>query len=145
MSDGFYFRKGYELFWSFPIASGTVVAVGDLLKSSTGKAVAMAATTDNLDFIGAAKSAHGATDGSGTIQVWLPLPVMIFEYPLDAATDITVGDALQWNAAQALKKSATDAIASAVESKLQATTIRCVFRTPSATSTNLRLGNGDAS
>lgn len=145
MSDGHYFRKGYELFWSWPIGSGTVIEVGDLLKVSSAKAAKMAATTDNLDFIGAAKSAHGATDGSGTIQVWLPLPIMIFEYPLDAATDIAVGDALQWNAAQKLAKSATDPIATAVEAGLQKTTIRCVFRMPAATATNLRLGTGDAS
>lgn len=145
MSDGFYFRKGRELFWSWPIASGTVVEVGDLLKNSSGKAARMATTTDNLNFIGPAHSAHGTLDASTTIQVWLPIPVMIFEYPLNAATDITIGDALQWNAAQALKKSATTPIATAVESKLAATTIRCVFRMPAATSTQIRLGTGEAS
>lgn len=145
MSDGFYFRKGRELFWSWPIASGTVVEVGDLLKSSTGKAARMAATTDNLDFIGPSRQGHGATDPSTTIQVWMPIPVMTFEYPLDAATDITIGDVLQWNAAQKLSKNTTDGIAIAVESKLQATKIRCVFRMPAATATNLRLGTGDAS
>lgn len=145
MSDGFYFRKGRELFWSWPIASGTVVEVGDLLKNSSGKAARMATTTDNLNFIGPAHSAHGTLDASTTIQVWLPIPVMIFEYPLNAATDITIGDALQWNAAQALKKSATTPIATAVESKLAATTIRCVFRMPAATATQIRLGTGEAS
>lgn len=145
MSDGFYFRKGFELFWSWPIASGTVVEVGDLLKNSSGKAARMATTTDNLNFIGPAKSAHGSTDPSTTLQVWLPLPVMVFEYPLNAATDVTIGDALQWNAAQKLKKSATAAIATAVESKLSASTIRCVFRMPAATATQIRLGTGEAS
>jgi hypothetical protein len=145
MSDGFYFRKGRELFWSWPIASGTVVEIGDLLKNSSGKAAAMATTSDNLNFIGPAKSAHKSTDPSTTIQVWMPIPVMIFEYPLNAATDVTIGDALQWNAAQKLKKSATTPIATAVESKLQATTIRLVFRMPAATSTQIRLGTGDAS
>lgn len=145
MSDGFYFRKGAELDWSFPIGSGVVVEIGDLLNITGGKATRMTATSDNLTFIGAAKSAHGSTDGSGTIQVYMPLPVMVHEYPLDAATDITIGDALQWNAAQKLKKSVTDAIATAVESKLAATTIRCVFRMPAATSTQIRLGTGDAS
>lgn len=145
MADGFYFRKGRELFWTWPIGSGTVVEVGDILKVSSGKALRMATTTDNLNFIGAAKSAHGTLDISGTIQVWMPLPIMIFEYPLNAATDISVGDALQFNAAQALKKSATTPIATAVEAKLQATTIRCVFRMPAATATQIRLGTGEAS
>lgn len=145
MSDGAYFRKGYELFWSWPIGSGTVIEVGDLLKVATAKAAKMAAASDNLDFIGAAKSAHGALDGSGTIQVWLPLPTMVFEYPLDAATDIAVGDGLQWNAAQKVAKNATDAIATAVEAGLQKTTVRLVFRMPAATATNLRVGTGDAS
>ncbi len=145
MSDGFYFRKGRELFWSWPIASGTVVEIGDILKNSSGKAARMATTTDNLNFIGVAKSAHASTDISTTLQVWMPIPVMIFEYPLNAATDVIIGDALQWNAAQGLKKSATTPIATAVESKLQATVIRCVFRMPAATATQIRLGTGDAS
>lgn len=145
MADGFYFRKGFELFWSFPVATGTVIEIGDLVKNSSGKAARMATTTDNLNFVGPAKSAHAATDPSGTIQLWMPMPVMVFEYPLNAATDVTIGDALQWNAAQALKKSATGAIATAVESKLQATTIRCVFRMPAATATQIRLGTGEAS
>lgn len=145
MSDGSYFRKGYELFWSWPVASGTVIEVGDLLKNSSGKAARMVSAGDNLNFIGAAKSAHGATEGSVTIQVWLPLPVMVFEYPLNTATDVTIGDALQWQATQVLAKSATDPIATAVESKLQATVIRCVFRMPAATATQIRLGTGDAS
>ncbi len=145
MSDGFYYRKGYELFWTWPIGSGTVIEVGDLLKVATAKAARMVSAGENLDFIGAAKSAHGALDASGTIQVWLPLPIMIFQYPLDAATDIAVGDALVWNAAQKLAKNATNPIATAVEAGLQLTTVRCVFRMPAATSTNIRLGTGDAS
>lgn len=145
MSDGFYYRKGFELFWSWPIASGTVVEVGDLLKNSSGKAARMVSGAENLDFIGVAKSAHAATDTSGTIQVYLPVPVMIFEYPLDAATDVVIGNELAFNATQKLTKNATNPIATAVESKLQATAIRCVFRMPAASSTNIRLGTGDAS
>lgn len=145
MADGFYFRKGRELFWSWPVASGTVIAVGDILKVSSSKAAVMVTTTDNLNFIGAAKSAHGASDPSTTIQVWMPLPIMIFEYPLNAATDIAVGDALQFNAAQKVKKSATTPIATAVEAGLQKTTVRLVFRMPAATATQIRLGTGEAS
>lgn len=147
MADYFGFRKGRELFWTWPIASGSVVEVGDLLKNSSGKALRMATSTDNLNFIGVAHSAHAAMDPSTTIQVWMPIPVMIFEYTLNAATDVTIGDALQFNSAnaQTLKKSATTPIATAVESKLQATIIRCVFRMPAATATQIRLGTGEAS
>lgn len=147
MADGFYYRKGpdREQVWPVPVASGTVIAIGDILKISTGKALVMVTTTDNLSFFGTAAQAHSSTDASGTISVYMPMPYMVFEYPLNAATDITIGDALQFNAAQVLKKSATTPIATAYESKLQATTIRCVFRMPAATSTNLRLGTGDAS
>ena len=147
MSDGFYYRKGpeREQVWPVPVGSGTVVEIGDILKLSTGKAVVMVTSTDNLDFIGVAAQAHGSTDASGTISVYMPLPHMVFEYPLNAATDITIGDALQFNAKQILKKSATGAIATAYESKLAATTIRCVFRMPAATSTHVRLGTGEAS
>jgi len=145
MSDGFYFRKGRELFWTWPIASGTVVEIGDMLKVSSARATRMTSGAENLDFIGPARSAHKSTDSSGTIQVWLPVPVEIFEYPLDAATDIAVGDNLAFSAVQTLTKNATNPIATAVEAKLQATKIRCVFRMPAATSTNIRLGTGDAS
>lgn len=139
MSDGFYFRKGRELFWTWPIASGTVVEIGDLLKASSGKAARMATSTDNLNFIGPSRQGHASTDASTTIQVWMPIPVMTFEYPLDASTDITVGDFLQFNAAQKVKKSSSNRIGTAVESKLSATKIRLVFSLPAATATNLRL------
>lgn len=145
MADYFGFRKGRELFWTWPVSSGTVVEVGDLLKNNSNRVARMATTTDNLNFIGVAKSAHASTDASGSIQVWMPIPVMTFEYALNASTDISVGDALQWNAAQTLKKSATTPIATAVEAKLSATTIRCVLRMPAATATQIRLGTGDAS
>lgn len=145
MADGFYFRKGFELFWSAAIGSGTVIDIGDILRISSGKAARFASVANNLDFIGVAKSAHGALDGSGTIQVWIPVPVTIFEYPLDTATTVVIGDALAWSANQVLTKSATDSIATAVEGGLAKTTIRCVFRMPAATSTNIRLGTGDAS
>ena len=147
MSDGFYYKKGpeREQVWPVPVASGTVIAIGDILKLSGGKAVVMVTSTDNLDFIGTAAQAHASTDASGTISVYMPLPAMVFEYALNAATDITIGDALQFNAAQTLKKSTSNPIATAYESKLQATTIRCVFRMPAATSGHVRLGTGEAS
>lgn len=147
MSDLFAYRKGpeREQVWQVPIASGTVVEIGDILKLSTGKAVVMVTSTDNLSFVGVAAAAHGSTDASGTISVYLPSHLTVHEYPLDAATDITIGDALRFNTKSKLNKSASNAIATAYQSKLQATTILCVFRMPAATSGNLRLGTGEAS
>lgn len=147
MSDGFYYRKGpdREQVWPVPIASGTVVEIGDILKLSSSKAVVMVTSTDNLDFIGTAAQAHASTDASGTISVYMPLPQMVFEYPLDSSTSITIGDALRFNAKQKLNKSTSNSIATAYESKLNATTIRCVFRMPAATSGHVRLGTGEAS
>lgn len=119
--------------WVPPVASGTVIEVSDLLMMSSGKARVMSATTNNLVFVGPALAGHAATDPSGTIMVGKPNGIDVYEYDLNAATDITFGDLLQWNAAQKLAKSATDAIACAVESKLQATKIRCVFMIPATT------------
>ncbi len=137
MSDTFAYRSGPRETSTYEIASGTVVEVGELLKLSSGKVLAMATSTDNLTFVGVAAEAHGATDPSGSIQVYRPNNMTVFEYALNAATDITVEDALQYNAARTLKKSTTDAIANAVKSKLQATSVLCTFRLKHAT------GNGD--
>jgi hypothetical protein len=146
MSDYFGYRKGEKLLWSWPVASGTVIEIGDLLKNSSRKAALMATTTDNHDFIGAAHSAHGATDPSTTITVYMPLPTMVHEYPLAAATDISIGGNLVWSAKQALTNSDTNPIATAIESKLQATKIRVVFKMPAieSSSSSIRLGTGDA-
>jgi len=128
MSDGFYYRSGPKDVTRVPIASGTVIEVGDLLKLSSGRAAKMATTTDNLTFLGVAAEAHRAVDPSGDISVYPPNGQTAFEYPLDAATDIVYGAPLQWNAAQALKGSSTDPIATAVRAQLQATKVWCVFR-----------------
>lgn len=129
MADNFAYRSGPKELRQIPIASGTVVAVGENVKLSSGKAVLMAATADNLDFQGVSAEAHGALDPSGSIGVYIPNPLTVFEFNLDAATAITFGDALQYGGgAQTLKKSTTDPIFTAVESKLAATSILCVAR-----------------
>lgn len=141
MADKYAYRAGPKSTEDIPVASGTSIEVGDLLKLSSGKAVVMATTTDNLDFVGVAATAHGATDPSGTIAVYAPNAETVFEYDLDASTAITWGDRLQYNATKKLKKSTTDGIALAVESKLAATAILCKFLLSAKTGNTSRIAD----
>lgn len=141
MADKFFYRSGPKEVRRIPIGSGTAVEVGDLVKLSSGKAVLMATTTDNLDFQGVAAEAHGSTDPSGSLSIYVPNPLTVFEYDLNAATDITFGDALQYNAAKKLKKSTTDPIATAVESKLSASNVLCAFRLINKTGNTAMVGD----
>ncbi len=130
MADKFNYRSGPAQIQRLPIASGTVVEIGELLKISSGKVLKMATSTDNLTFIGVAADAHAATEPSGTIGVYFPHPMTVFEYDLNAATSVVAFDNLQFNADKTLKVSGTDAIATAVESKLTATTVLVAFKIP---------------
>jgi hypothetical protein len=141
MADKYTYRSGPKDVEFIPVASGTAIEIGDLLKLSSGKAAKMATTTDNLDFCGVAAAAHPATDPSGTIAVYAPNLNTVFEYTLDASTAITWGDRLQYNAAKTLKKSTTDGIALAVESKLAATTVRVKFLVPAKTGNTNRIAD----
>ena len=123
-------RSGVELTRAYPVASGQLIETGDLLKLSGGQIMPMAGATDNVAFRGRAVEAHATTAGSGEITIALANGNTIYEYQLDSATDIAVDDNLQWATKQTLSKSDTDPIAVAVESKLQATYILCVFKTP---------------
>ena len=122
------FRHGIELLRPFPVASGVVISVGDQVHEVTGKLQRLSAAADNLTYKGIAREAHHSTDKSGEILIALPVSLTIFEVELDAATTIVFGDELQWNAHQKAKKSTTDAIWVAVESKLSATTIHAVMQ-----------------
>jgi hypothetical protein len=130
MSNKFKYISGYETLRALPVVSGVVIEVGDNLKLSGGFVEPVAATTDNLVFIGVAKEAHAATSPAADLTVSLANGMSIWESELDAATDITAGDALQLNGEQSLKKSATDAVALAMETKLGATKIRHIFKIP---------------
>lgn len=131
--DVFAYRSGPAVVRRMPVASGTVIYAGDLLKLSSGKLAKMATSTDNLAFVGVAAEQHRSTDASGTIGVYLPHPMTIFEYTLNASTDVVVGNELQWNADQTLKVSATAPIACAIESKLAATTVLVALKLPQHT------------
>ena len=130
MSNVFSNRTGFALNRAYPVGSGVLVEPGDLLKLSGGKVTPMAAASDNLTFIGKAVELHGTALASGEMTVSLANGNVIYEYALDAATDIAVNDELAFDTKQSLTKSATDPIAVAVESKLQATSIRCVLKMP---------------
>lgn len=134
MSDKFTYRSGPVLLRPFPVASGTVVEIGMLMRLSSGKVIKMTSASENQTFVGVAAQAHASTDASGTINLYLPLPITVFEYDLDTATTITIMDALQVNGSQTLKKSTTDQVARAMESKLSATKILCSFVLPAVTS-----------
>ena len=130
MSDIFPRRAGDELTRAYPVGSGVLIEAGDLLKLSGGKITPMAGITDNVAFIGRAVERHETTDVSGERTIGLANANVIYEYELDGATDMAVNDELQWATKQTLSKNATDAIAVAVESKLQATYIRVVLKKP---------------
>jgi len=132
MSNKFKYISGYETLRALPVASGTVIEIGDNLKLSGGVVEPVAASTDNLVFIGVAKEAHGATAPAADLTVSIANGMSIWESELDAATDITAGDALQLNGEQSLKKSATDPVAIAMETKLAALKIRHIFKIPAS-------------
>jgi len=137
MSDKFTYRWGYELLRAFPVKSGVSVEIGDHLKLSGGAITPVTAASDNLIMLGVAKEAHPSTGKeafSGEITVSIRNAQAIYEPTLDAATDMTIGDNLQMNGAQDMKKSDTDPIAVCVESKLQATSIRVVYKLLNTTS-----------
>jgi len=147
MSDFTGYRlRGEELICSMPIASGSVVEVGDMLKLSGGNVERMGATTDNLVFIGVAVEAHAATDSADRIGVALRNAQVQYKYPLEAATTVAIGDLLQANTTSphnTLTKSATDAIAMAVKEGTSITAVEVVFLLPAQTGA-IRLV-GDAS
>ena len=94
----------------------------------------MTSASENQTFVGVAAQAHASTDASGTINLYVPTPLAVFEYDLDASTDIAFLDALQVNGSQTLKKSTTDQVARAMEAKLSATKILATFVLPAGTS-----------
>ena len=141
MADYPAYKAGPKEVEFVPVGSGVSIEIGDLLRLTSGKATRMTAVGDNLTFIGVAAEAHGTSDPSGTIAVYPPNAQTVFEYNLDSATAITYGDALQFNTRQALKKSTTDPIATAVESKLAATSVKVKFRIPHLTGNQDRVGD----
>jgi len=121
------YRYGKQDFVALPVATGTAVEIGDMLKLDTGLGVVVTAATDNLALHAIAMQAHVADSGATTIRCSLLKPGVVYEFALNAETSITYGDKLQISGAQELKKSGTDPVAIAVETNATATKIRCIF------------------
>lgn len=134
--DGVLFLRGVEVIARLPIASGTVVTIGEMLKYSGSALEVMGATTDNLIFIGIAKEAHAATDPAGYISVALPTATAVYRANLDAAASLEAGANLQAYASAPSTKltaSDTDSIASTVEKTTSLAYIEVVFKIPNKT------------
>ena len=132
---------GNETLIRIPVASGTVIELDDHVFASSGKAVKVATSTNNLVFRGIAKGQHGASDPSGDLLVSLPNAQAVYEVELDASTAITFGDNLQLSGKDKLKKSDTDPVAVAMESKLSATRVNVRYKLISVTSGVLAIGD----
>jgi hypothetical protein len=135
---GLLFLRGQELIIAHDIASGVVVEVGDMVKSSGGTCLGCAATTDDLAFIGRAVGAHTATDPAGKLSVALRNAGAIYLATLDAAASLNQGDLLQiYTSAptKKLTKSTTDPVAMAVQKTSSALTVEVVLLIPAQVGT----------
>lgn len=132
MSDVFAFRQGIETLNPYPVGSATVIEVGQfVMLDGGGLLVPVAADTDFLAAIGIAKEAKRSQDTYvQKITVALFNAQAIYDYALDASTDIAINDGLAINNTQSLKKSATKVLAKAVEAKTGALSIRVKFLIP---------------
>ncbi len=138
MSDfgGLLYLRGHELIIAHDIASGVVVEIGDLVKTSGGTCLACAATTDDLALLGVAKEAHGASDAAGKISVAVANANAVYLANLDAAASVNQGDLLQLYTSapsKKLTKSATDPVAMAVEKTASKATVEVMLMLPATT------------
>jgi hypothetical protein len=139
MSDfgGLLFLRGVELMEDLAVASGTVIEIGDMVKTTGTVVLACAATTDDLTFIGVAKEAHYATDPAGRITVALRNAAAVYRANLDAAASLSIGANLQLYTSAPSKKltaSNTDAVASVVKATTSLATVEVVLMLPNKTS-----------
>ena len=121
------YRYGEQDFVLVPVATGTAVEIGDMLKLDTGLGVVATTAGDNITLHAIALQAHEADSGATTIRCALVKPGVVWEFTLNASTSITYGDELQISGAQELTQSGTDPVAIAVETNATATKIRCIF------------------
>lgn len=131
--DGAKYVRGVELIEDFPIGSGVVIDAGDLVKLSGGLVKPLAATTDNLVFIGVARGAHAATDGADRIAVAIANGGAVYRMTLDAASTFVVGNKFQAYTSDPEKKlvdSDTDYIAIAVKEGTSVTETDVILCTP---------------
>jgi len=121
------YRYGEQDFVLVPVATGTAVEIGDMLKLDTGLGVVATTAGDNITLHAIALQAHEADSGATTIRCALVKPGVVYEFALNTETSITYGDELQISGAQELTQSGTDPVAIAVETNATATKIRCIF------------------
>ncbi len=138
MSDfgGLLFLRGTELIEDMAVASGAVIEIGDMVKTTGTVVLACAATTDDLAFIGVAKEAHAATDPAGRISVAIRNANAIYQANLDAAASSTIGQLLQLYTSAPSKKltaSATDCVAMVVKATSSLATAEVALLLPAQT------------
>jgi len=134
--DGLLFLRGFEIIEDMPVASGVVIQIGDMVKTTGTVVAACAATTDDLIFIGVAKEAHGATDPASRISVAIRNSQAIYRANLDAAATVTIGELLQLYTSapgQKLTPSNTDAVACVVKPGTSVATCEVILLTPNVT------------
>lgn len=124
-----HYKKGNYRLWTWPVDNAVVIAKGDFLYNSSGKAVKMTNANQNLTFIGVAYSAHDG-DGAGEVSVYMPLPETEFEITLNTASTIKVGDNLAWSADQVVAASDTDAIFRVTEAGTTVSKALCAPKLP---------------
>ncbi len=133
---GLLFLRGFELIEDMPVASGAVIEIGDMVKTTGTVVLACAATTDDLAFIGVAKEAHYATDPASSISVAIRTSQAIYRANLDAAATVTIGELLQIYTSAPSKKltpSATDPVAMVVKPGTSVLTCEVALLTPNQT------------
>jgi hypothetical protein len=134
--DGPRWLREDETIQALPVASGTVIEVGDMVKLSGGNLEPCGATTDNLVFIGVAKEAHTATDPADQLSVAIRNAHSVYRATLDAAATIAVGANLQLYTSDPEKKltpSDTDPVAVCVKGGTSVTEVDVIFTLPATT------------
>lgn len=134
--DGLLYLRGFELIEDMAVASGVVIAIGDMVKTTGTVVLDSAATTDDLTMIGVAKEAHYATDPAGSISVAIRNGQAIYRANLDAAATVTIGELLQMYTSSPAKKltpSNTDAVAMVVKAGTSVLQCEVVLLIPNVT------------
>src|SRR6266850_2870027 len=130
---GLLLLRGFEIIEDMPVASGAVIEIGDMVKTTGTVVLASAATTDDLTMIGVAKEAHGASDPASRISVAIRNSQAVYLANLDAAATVTIGELLQMYTSSPSKKltpSNTDAVACVIKPGTSVTTCEVMLLTP---------------
>lgn len=134
MADKARYRSGIRRERQIPMTTTLPIDIGDLVKLTSGIAEKADAESDNLAIAGVCIARKGARDSGEFCIVAEPIPGTEFEFELDTATTIVVGDQLQISTdnsdAQTLSKGTTDAIMIATRAGTTITSVYCEFKLP---------------